>query len=259
MMPGHQYSSVDVNQSTPEIAECRLEDQDYGSNSANAVQVRGAETGNRGGEIREATENFGEMETLGGGFVSAAGGLVDACLPNEGDKGKVQIAVNVPVEQSGTVMVGLNFVTEAERDDNGVKIRAQLGGAVTASQRVSLYFVTMEAFARAEVFGFMEAYGDTSREAFQLMLLAIQNRIAAQSETVADALFERGAINAVQGQMDGDDYVESGLGGRFSAGVGVSDGDGDSLAGAGAGSSVNVGVSGCRQQCRQQRRRWCVS
>lgn len=241
-MSGQQFSSPEVNQSTPELAECRLEDQDFGSNSANAVQVLGAESGDRGGEIREATENFGEMDTLGGGFVSAAGGLVDACLPNAGDKGKVQIAVNVPVEQSGTVMVGLNFVTEAERDDNGVKIRAQLGGAVTASQRIRLYFVTMEAFARAEVFGYMEAYGDSSTEAFELLLLAVQNRIATQSETVADALFERTHIQAVQGNMDGDDYVESGLGGRFSAGVGVSDSDGDSVAGAGASVGGSTGT-----------------
>ena len=241
-MSGQQYSSPEVNHSSPELAECRLEDQDFGSNSANAVQVRGAESGDRGGEIREATENFGEMETLGGGFIAAAGNLVDACLPNEGDKGKIQIAVNIPVEQSGTVKVGLNFVTEAERDDNGVKIRAQLGGAITASQEIRLYFATLEAFARAEVFGFLEAYGDNSQEAFQLMLLAIQNRIAAQSETIADVLFDRGAISAVQGGMDGDDYVESGLGGSFSAGVGAVDRNGDPITGAGAGVSGSSGT-----------------
>jgi hypothetical protein len=222
-----------------------MESTDFGSNSDTAVQVRGAETGDRGGSIREATEDFGEMSTLGGGFVSAAGGLVDACLPNEGDKGKVQLAVNVPVDSSGTIKVGFNFVTEAERDDNGVKIRAQLGGAVTASQEIPLYFVTLEAFARAEVFGFIEAYGDTSAEAFELMLLAIQRRIANQSETVAGALFDNAHIQAVQNHVDSDDYVESGLGGSFSAGAGVSDGSGDSLAGVGA--SVG-GTTGTRLQ-----------
>jgi hypothetical protein len=241
-MSGQQHSSPNVTHANPEMNVCELNEEDFGSNQDNAVQVRGAETGDRGGAIHEATEDFGEVGTLGGGFVSAAGGLVDACLPNEGDKGKIQIAVNIPVDSSGTVKVGLNFVTEAERDDNGVKIRAQLGGVVTASQEIPLYFVTMEAFARGEVFGFIESYGDTSTEAFELILLAVQNRIAGYSDTVADALFERAHIDAVQSHMDSDDYVESGLGGSLSAGMGVSDSSGDDIAAVGGGVGGSTGT-----------------
>ena len=141
-------------------------------------------------------EDLGEVQAMDGGFYRTAGGLVDAMLPNEGDKGKLQLNLNIPVDQSGTVRVAFEFIAEAERDENGVKGRIQVGGGVQARQEIDAYFFTVEAFARAVIFGYVEAQGDSGEEMWRMMALGLQNRLDGVSSRIADAVFERQQIEA---------------------------------------------------------------
>lgn len=206
--------------------------------------VRDSDLTDRGGEIREATEDMGQVECLGGSFSRNAGGILDAMLPNEGDKGKLQINVNIPVDQSGTVRVGLEFMVEAERDDKGVKGRIQIGGGISANFEADLYFMTARAFAQAQVFGYMESRGSNSAMMFDLMVLGIQQRVAAASERIADAVFDRDKIDQTIRDMTEDDYVESGLGVSVSGGMGVSTDDESAGVGAGVSASTGTRISG---------------
>lgn len=171
---------------------------------------------------KAAVQSLGQVKRLDGGFYSAAGGVVDSLVPNKGDKGKLQLAVNVPVEQSGTVKINFEFIGSAERSDDGVKLRVQLGGGVVVSKEVKvnlgIYKATVEAYAQAKLFGYMEAQGDSGAEAFRLLGLGIQQRMAAVSKTVADAVFNGQFVqDTVQG-MDSNDYVETGVGASVTAG-----------------------------------------
>jgi len=205
----------------PELQQCTAEGTEFGSNSVRGAQVQGSDLTDRSTQIEGATQDMGEVSGMDDGFYSSAGGVLDVLLPNVGDKGKVQINVNIPIDQSGSVRVSFEFVAEAERDANGVKGKIQVGGGVTATTTVDLYFVAVDAFARGMVFGYMESYGDSSTEMFRLMGLGIQQRLAGASQDIADAVFDRAYISATMREMDSDDYVESGLGVAVSAGASV--------------------------------------
>lgn len=227
-----------VCQPEPELLECRADGTDFGSNSHRGAQVEGSDLTDRTAQIEGATQEMGDVEALDGGFYSAAGGMLDVLLPNVGDKGKVQINVNVPVDSTGSVRIAFQFVTEGERDESGVKGKIEVFGGVQGSTTVDLYWVAVDAWARAGVVGYMESYGDSSREMFELMGLGIQQRIAGASSDLADAVFNRRYIDQTMGAMDNDDYVESGLGVAVSGGVGVRTGPPSDGPDATAGASV---------------------
>jgi hypothetical protein len=209
------------------------------------AQVQGSDLTDRSGTLQTAAEDLGEVQAMDGGFYRTAGALIDVLLPNEGDKGKLQLNLNIPVDQTGTVRVAFEFIAEAERDENGVKGKIQVGGGVQARQEIDAYFFTADVFARAMVFGYIEASGDNGEQMWRLMALGIQNRIDAVSSRVADAVFERRQIEATIRGMDDNDYVETGMGVSVSAGVGISTPDGnggEDTRGAGAGVTAQSGT-----------------
>jgi len=214
-----------------------------GGGSGQGVSVQSSDLTDRGGEIREHTEDMGQVHDLGGGFCQNAGNLVDFLVPNEGDKGKLQVNVNVPVDQSGTVRISFEFIAEVERDEHGVKGRIQVGGGVTAQTHIDAYFFTVDAFARAMVFGYVESYGENGTQMFQLMSLGLQQRVNSVSSRVADAVWDRDYIDSTIQNMDDDDYVESGLGAELTAGVSAHAGDEGGGAGAGVGASTGTRLS----------------
>lgn len=226
-----QSASQNYTPAMEEGGACEAPEQEFGH-----ATVLDSDLSDREGQVREATENLGEVESLDGGFTQHAGGLVDALLPNEGDKAKLQINVNVPVAAGGAVRASFEFMVQAERDENGIKGRIQIGGGVTATVRGRVFFATVEAFAQAQVYGYMEALGSGGAQMFDHVLLGIQQRIAGVSSNIADAMFSRQQIEEIVGDMREQDYVESGLGASLSAGLGA--------AVDGKGSSANAGVNG---------------
>lgn len=185
------------------------------------VTVEGGGGEDRSGEVRRATHDMGEIQGLDSGFARSAGAVLDALLPNVGDKGKVQIDVNIPVGASGNVKVSFEFIAEAEREGEGVKGRVQIGGGITAQTKADLYFCTVDAFARAMVFGYMEASGDSSAEMFDLLVLGLQQRVYGVSQQIANAVFDKKLVKETIRGMDEDDYVESGVGLDVSAGASI--------------------------------------
>lgn len=212
---------------------------DYGSNMAQQPKVVGPAAKNAG-RLNAAQKNLGDVSSLGSDFSSAAGGFLDALVPNEGDSGKLQIIVNVPVDAAKVVKVGLEFTTEISREDKGLKAKVKLGGGVIASKKVDAYFFTAKAVAQAQVYGFMEAQGDSGKEVFDLFALAIQQRVKAVSADLANAMFSAKYIDSVVKGMGQDDYVKSGMGAEvsFSGELGVSN------KATGKGVSTNRGAKG---------------
>ncbi len=187
---------------------------------------------------KEALENFGEVSQLDSSFASAAGAVIDTLVPSVGNKGKMQLNVNVPVDATKTVKVGLEFIGNVERDAKGVKLRLQLGGGVSASKENDAYIGSVEVFAQAKVFGYMESYAGNGSQAFNQLLLGIHHQIASVSTDIADAIFTPSSISSTMGKMDEDDYVEQGLGVDLSAGLSVDAGEDGKASGAG-----NIGGS----------------
>lgn len=187
-----------------------------------------------------AVNNLGEISTFGDAFYSRAGAVLDALLPNQGDKGKVQINVNLPVNSN--VRVSFQFVCEGERNADGLKARVEVGAGVTAT--VDLWVA--EAFARAMVFGYLESQGDNGQEVFRFMSLALYERVASVSRDAADYVWGRSFRRRSRGMMDEGDYVESGMGVEFAAGLSA-DG-GNQAVGAGVRASTGTRITAAGSQ-----------
>lgn len=189
-------------------------------------------------ERQAAVRNLGEISSFGDAFYSRAGAVLDALLPDQGDKGKVQININLPV--NANVRVSFRFVCEGERSASGVKARIEVGAGVTAT--VDLWVA--EAFAQAMAFGYLEAQGDTGEEVFRFMSLALYERVASVSADAADYVWGRSFRRRSQRMMDGDNYVESGLGVELSAGLSADGGDQQVGAGVRASSGTRISAAG---------------
>jgi hypothetical protein len=241
-MPGHTQS-VAGGQYDHEQNVCMPEEdqsQDFGSNSAMNAEVTGGSAGGDAGQIHEASKDLGEVNGLNSGFTDTAGGLLDRLIPNEGDKGKLEILINVPLDQTGTVNVSFLFACEVERDDKGVIGRVRIGGGVTCVQEVRAYFFAFDVFARAMVFGYMEANGANGAAMFKHLLLGIQRRVASVSKRIADAVFDAKFIEDVVEDMRAGDYVTSGLGATVEAGANLTIGHGEDAQEEGAGAGVTA-------------------
>lgn len=164
---------------------------------------------------RQAAHNMGTVRRFDNSFYRAAGGLLDALVPTVGDKGKLQVNVNLPVTQTGNVKVAFQFSMEGERNDSGLKVRCEAAGGVLA--QADLWLV--EVFARAMLFGYIETQGDSGAEIFRLFSLALYDRVHDVSEDAAEAVWGDRFLPDTLANMDSDDYAESGLGVEFSAGV----------------------------------------
>ena len=184
------------------------------------------------GGLTEATEDLGKISAMDGNFYDSAGKLVDAIAPNPGQSGKLDLTISVPVDASGTVTASFTFKASVKRTDKGVTVGFNVGGEVKASVEQDLWVATVSAFAKAGVNGFIESFANTGAGAFRLMGLALRERIAGASVTIADALFDKDYIDYTVEEMDDDDYVESGITASASAGVGGSvSGEVDTTAG----------------------------
>lgn len=163
---------------------------------------------------KHAVARLGDVRALDGDFVAIAGGILDALVPEVGDKGKLQLNANVPVG-GGVGKIGMGIAAEVERDANGIKMRLLLEGKIIGTVDLKL----AEAFIEARLFGYMESYGDHGAEVFHLLMLGIESRARQISDDLADVLFEPGFTWDVRDGMDRDDYVDSGLGASLTAGV----------------------------------------
>ncbi len=168
---------------------------------------------------RTAVADLGRVDSFGDGFYRAAGYVLESLVPKRGDKGKVQINVNIPTSQPG-VFLGFEFISEAEKDRSSggvdkIKLATEVGFNVTGKIDVKLW----EVFARAQVSGFIEAYGDSGEEVFRLISYAIYRRVAAVSETVAGWVWDPAGVRRTENAMDREDYVQSGAAGTVAFGV----------------------------------------
>ncbi len=161
----------------------------------------------------EAKDDLGEVDGLGKKFQKRAGSLAEKCAPENGRTGRMTVFVNVPVAAGGMVKVSFKFMGQVSRGDDGhVTMKLQVGGGVTAGKKIDLYFATVDAFAAAQVFGYVEAKGESGEECMRLIALGLHNRLSKASKRIANAVFGPETIQAALDEMDEDDYVETGLG-----------------------------------------------
>lgn len=167
-------------------------------------------------------------KSFGVDFTKAAGALLDAVVPQPGDKSKVQLNFNIPAGNLPGTFISGQFTLEAERTQAEpgkpataqTKVRTEVGIGVMT--KADLWLV--EVFAKAMLFGYMEAQGDNGFEVFRLYDLIMYKAVAAVSQAAADCVWGKGLPEAVRkdvvkGSDDKDDYVEGGFAGEFSVGA----------------------------------------
>lgn len=227
-------SSPDGAASTPtamdfssEEAPVEEEEEEVGTGrrSSRATPSRGG--GDDGGDdaptaLQTAAEDLGSIAAMDGNFYKTAGSLVDALVPSPGNKGKIDLTIEVPVDAAGLVKARFTFGANVSRTAKGVTAKFEVGGEVEVSKEMGLGIATIKAFAKAGINGFIEAAGDDGTACFRLMGLAIRERLAGASESIADAIFDKAYIDETIEMMDEDDYVETGLSASASAGVSAS-------------------------------------
>lgn len=191
---------------------------------------------------QQAARDLGNIDRFDDGFYGSAGSVLEAMLPNDGDKGKLQLNVNLNVNPS--VAVSFQFVAEAERDGGNYKVRCEVGAGVTA--RIDLWVA--EAFARAMVFGYLEAQGDSGAEAFRFLVYGIYDRVSSVSRRAADYVWGDSFGRTTRRLMDDDDYVESGLGAEASGGFSTGSGGPSGSAGIRASTGTRISDHGNRRE-----------
>lgn len=171
-----------------------------------------------------ATKQLGQIRNFDDGFYRAVGQSLEAQVPNQGDRGKVEVQGNLPVLRAGKVAsasLSLRFRFEVERDEKGIKARVEVGVGILGE--VDLYI--FDAFIQAMLFGYVEAYGDNGTEVMKLLSLALYKTVYAQGyggRKAAGLVWGDDFEGDVTKNMDGDDYAEAGLGGEVKAGFGTS-------------------------------------
>lgn len=169
----------------------------------------------------EEKEDLGQIEGLGKKFQKKAGGLADLCAPEPGRTGRMTVFVNVPVAAGGMVKVSFKFMGQVTRGEDGhVTTKLTVGGGVTAGKKINLYFATVDAFAAAQIFGYVEAKGESGEECMRLVALGLHTRLAKVNKSIANAVFGPETIAAALEGLDEDDYVETGLGVEAAVGGG---------------------------------------
>lgn len=190
----------------------------------------------KGGDEKE---DLGKLDSLGKKFQKTAGKIAEKVARHPGSTGKIQVFVNIPVAAGGLVCANMRFMGSVAQGDSGkYTVRAEVGGGVSAGKEVDLYFATVKAFAAAQVFGYLEAQGDSGEECFRLMSLSIHDRLAKVSKKVANALFGAETIEDALEDMDEEDYVEAGLGASLVAGAGAETETGQAVGGWAVGSKT---------------------
>lgn len=171
-------------------------------------------------EQREgAARHLGTVRQFDEGFYASVGGVLDALVPNQGDQGKVLIEANIPVagsHKAAGVCLSLRLSFEAEREEEGVRARVEVGVGVLAQVRS----VIVDAFVQAMLFGYLEAFGDSGAEVMRLLSLAMCKTVQAQGRIgrkAAAMVWGKNFEAGVAQQMDDDDFVETGLGLELSA------------------------------------------
>jgi hypothetical protein len=188
---------------------------------------------------KDEKEDLGEIDSLGKKFQSRAGKIAEKVARHPGSTGKASIFVNIPVAAGGLVCANMRFTGQVSQNEDGkFTVRAEVGGGVSAGKEIDLYFVTVKAFAAAQVFGYLEAQGDSGEECFRLMSLSIHDRLAKVSKRVANALFGAETIEDAFDDMDENDYVEAGLGATALVGAGGETGTGQAVGGWAVGSKT---------------------
>lgn len=162
---------------------------------------------------KDQSKDVGELDGLGKKFQKKAGGLLEKVAKEPGSTGRLSVFTNVPIDAAGLIKASFKFMGQVSRGADGkVTMKASVGGGVSAGKEINLYFATVKAFAAAQVYGYIEAKGDSGEECFQLMALGIHRRLAKINKKLANAVVGKGTVQAAMDDMDEEDYVETGMG-----------------------------------------------
>lgn len=169
-------------------------------------------------EAEWAQESIQDMDNLGQ-LSTNAGGMLDAMFPRPGDKKSLTFQVNC--RPNPAISIGLEFNFRGERTDAGkLKLGLDLGGFIRGDIEVGAFGVSVaSAWAKARLYGYMDVSGDSGGEIFDLIQLAIWDKVADVSVDVAQFLWGGGFAVDVSNQMDDDDYIEYGWGFEASGGA----------------------------------------
>ncbi|WP_055074298.1 DUF4157 domain-containing protein [Pseudanabaena sp. 'Roaring Creek'] len=178
------------------------------------------------------------------------GWLIDASVPNPGDKSKLEIELKIPCDPSGMGFVGMHLVCQSERKKvKELNTRCELtvtGGAKFAGL----------AELKAEIGGYFESQAADSSKVMQLVSYAIYRRFVESkvlpvemsnymwggtTSSVGYKRAEKWAGNVEKEVFGKDDkaYVETGLVGAITAQGGIKD-----VGGVGLGGKLAVKGSG---------------
>lgn len=197
---------------------------DMVGNADRAATVPGADSE---GAVREAAEDLGTVDSLSTAGASC-GAVIDALVPNNGDKAQVQLNLNIPIHPSGSVLFAFQLVGQCERDDAGaIKLRSELQLGVMGQIEIETWLVDFELFLRAAGLGYVESVGGSGAEAFRFIALAVRQQIADHNEDIADMILDGRTADGWTRQMGDGEYAELGMGLDVSAGVALSGGGSD--------------------------------
>jgi len=161
--------------------------------------------------------DIGNCEAWGTSLSGVFGGAVDTIIPDDGDEGSVSLKATIPVATAAIAdaQVGVELELKASRSDK-VELEGSFGFLARGEAGVDKL---AEIFIEAGLAGFVEAKGDSSAEAFELLRYRFWEMLIAVSPELSLALFDFGhTMDTIRGMNAGDEvttgyefYVETGL------------------------------------------------
>lgn len=154
---------------------------------------------------------------------SIVGGIIDALIPQEGEKASVEFNLNIPIHPSGNVLLSFRMTGEAERvKSNQVKLRTEIQLGVTGKMEIDAIFAKLEAHLRVAGLGYIETVGSNPKEAVGFIGLFVRQTIAEKSSDAAEYVMKGSSRDKMFKGMGKGEYAEGGFGVEASAGLGVS-------------------------------------
>lgn len=132
-------------------------------------QLTGAFSTEKGKAAEKHYDDKADERNIGKSSFERLGGIIDGLVSKDGDQAHLNVTVDIPVEPSGSGVVGLGLSLAVSKDDGIVKIRGEL--SVRAGAQFALAGKLMGA-----VGAFMESAGADGGEAATLLSYAMYRR-----------------------------------------------------------------------------------
>ena len=172
-------------------------------------------------KAKARSRNLGTVDSMDKAS-SIVGGMIDALVPQEGEKASIEFNLNIPIHPSGNILLSFRMKGEAQRiKSNKVQLRTEVQLGLLGKLGMDIGLAKLEAHLRVAGLGYIETVGSNGKEAVRFVGLFVRQTIAAKNEAAAEHVMKGRRRDGLFKGMGKGEYAEGGFGVEASTGLGV--------------------------------------